>query len=71
MADEMTNKTNKTNKEQVNLILRWMDDFNFEVHEEFTGQYEVKSITSDSIVSVVKDTLIRQNLSLSKARGQC
>eukprot|EP00731_Ephydatia_muelleri_P034281 Em0054g4a len=68
MADETTDKTNK---EQVTLVLRWMDDSNFEVHEEFIGLYEVESITSDSIVSVVKDTLIRLNLSLSKARGQC
>ena len=48
-----------------------MDDSNFEVHEKFIGLYEVESITSDSIVSVVKDILIRLNLSLSKARGQC
>ena len=68
MADETTDKTNK---EQVTLVLRWMDDSNFEVHEEFIGLYEVESITSDSIVSVVKNTLIRLNLSLSKARGQC
>ena len=66
MADETTDKTNK---EQVALVLRWMDDSNFEVHEEFIGLYEVESITSKSIVSVVKDTLIRLNLSLSKARG--
>ena len=68
MADETTDITNK---EQVTLVLRWMDDSNFEVHKEFIGLYEVESITSDSIVSVVKDTLIRLNLSLSKARGQC
>ena len=42
MADETTDKTNK---EQVTLVLRWMDDSNFEVHEEirsgvhYFGQY--------------------------------
>ena len=58
MVDETTDTTNK---EQVTLVLRWMDDSNFEVHEEFIGLYEVESITSDSIVSVIKDTLIRLN----------
>ena len=68
MADETIDKTNK---EQVTLVLRWMDDSNFEVHEEFIGLYEVESITSDFIISIVKNTLIRLDLSLSKARGQC
>ena len=48
-----------------------MDGSNFEVHEEFIGLYKAESITSNSIVSVVKDTLIGLNLSLSIARGQC
>ena len=29
------------------------------------------SIGSDMLVSIIKDTLIRLNLPLSKARGQC
>lgn len=41
------------------------DDSNFEVHEEFIGLSEVESITLDSIVSVVKVTLIRLKLSMS------
>ena len=41
------------------------------VHEEFIGLHAVDSITSGSIVSVIKDTLTRLNLPLSKARGQC
>ena len=58
MVDETTDKTNK---ELVTLVLRWMDDSNFEVHEEFIGLYEVESVTSDCIISVIKNTLIRLN----------
>ena len=41
------------------------------VHEEFIGLYEVSSIEASSLVAVIKDTLLRLNLTLAKARGQC
>lgn len=40
-------------------------------HEDFIGLYEVASIEASSLVAVVKDTLLRLNLSLDRARGQC
>ena len=42
-----------------------------QIHEEFIGLYEVPSIESSMLVNVVKDTLLRFNLPLSKVRGQC
>ena len=35
------------------------------------GLYQVPRITSATLVSVIKDSLIRFNLSINKARGQC
>ena len=68
MADETTDVSNR---EQVTIILRWVDDSDFSVNEEFVGLYAVPSIDSDTLVSIIKDTLLRFNLPLSKARGQC
>lgn len=55
---------------QVTLVLRWVDD-DLVFHEEFMGLYQVPTITSATLVSVIKDSLIRFNLSINKARGQC
>lgn len=42
-----------------------------EVHEEFIGLYQCADITADTIVAILKDTLLRLNLQLSRCRGQC
>lgn len=55
---------------QVVIVLRWVDD-ELNVHEEFIGLYEVPSIEASSLVFVIKDTLLRVNLTLAKAHGQC
>ena len=67
MIDECTDVSNQ---EQVAIILRWVDD-QLTPHEEFIGLYAVPSIDSSMLVSIIKDTLVRMNLSLSKLRGQC
>ena len=41
------------------------------VREEFIGLYKVPSIEASFLVFVIKDTLLRMNLTLAKARGQC
>ena len=35
------------------------------------GLYMVPSIDADTLVTVIKDCLVRMNLSLTKCRGQC
>ena len=55
MSDETTDVSNR---EQVTIILRWVDN-DFGVHEEFVGLYEVPSIGSDVLVAIIKDTLLR------------
>ena len=68
MADETTDTSNK---EQVVIVFRYVDNTDFSVEEEFIGLYCVPSIESDTLVSILKDTLARLNLPLSKVRGQC
>ena len=66
-ADEVTNSSNK---EQVIVCLRWVDA-HFEAHEEFIGFHHVVDITTDTIVAVLKDTVLCMTLNLSICRGQC
>ena len=67
MADEVTDSSNR---EQVVICLRWIDT-NLEPQEDFIGLYKVESTAADVIVKVLKDTLLRFNLSINRCRGQC
>ena len=51
-------------------MLRWVDD-QLEVHEEFVGLHQVANIEATTLVAVIKDCLLRLNISLTKVRGQC
>lgn len=62
--------TDIANKEQLTLCFRWVDS-DFVAYEDFVGFYEIPNIVADTIVSVIKDALIRLNLPLDKCRGQC
>jgi len=67
MIDETTDVANK---EQVVVCIQWVDE-NLESHEDFIGLYEVGSTQAAMLVSVIRDVLVRLNLSVSKIRGQC
>ena len=67
IADEYTDISNQ---EQLTLCLRWVDD-HLEAHEDFLGFYNIPNIQSNTIVLVIKDALVRLQLSLSYCRGQC
>ena len=67
MVDETTDKANN---EQIVLVFRWVDDA-LVAHEEFVGLYLTDSITSEALVAVIKDTLVRLNLKIQHCRGQC
>ena len=58
------------NKEQFIICFRWVDK-GFNTHEDFIGIYNVDNIKSDTLVTVIKEVLIRLNIPLSNARGQC
>ena len=67
MADEMTDGSNK---EQLVICFRWLIKV-FYTHEEFIGIYCFDNIKANTLVTVIKDILIRLNTPLSNARGQC
>ena len=67
MADEATDSANK---EELVLCFRWVDNF-LEVHEEFIGLYQISDTSADTVVKVIKDTLVRMTLSIKRCRGQC
>ena len=67
MADE---KTDTANHQQFVLCLRWVDD-DLNPHEEFIGLQSVPNIVADTLVAVIRDVLIRMNLSITNCRGQC
>ncbi len=67
MVDETTDLSNT---EQMVICLRYVDD-NVEVHEELIGMYSLESTSAESILSMIKDVLLRLNLRISDCRGQC
>ena len=66
MADEVTDASNE---EQFVLCLRSVDD-DLVSHEDLIGLYRVPNICADTLVSYIRDVLIRMNLSMNKCRGQ-
>ena len=66
MSDE---RTDIANLEQLAICVRIVND-NFEVFERFLGFYEIPNIQSETIVTAIKDALIRMQLPLSSCHGQ-
>jgi hypothetical protein len=67
MIDETTDVSNK---EQVVVCIRWVDNL-LQAHEEFIGVQDVESTASSVLVLVVRDVLTRLNVSINTLRGQC
>ena len=67
MADETTDCSTI---EQCVIVIRWVDE-HLEPHEDFIGFYSIPTANSDTLVAVIKDALLRMNLSLANCRGQC
>ena len=61
--------TDASNKEQLVICIRWISNSDFEVHEDVIGLYAIDNISASTIVHVIKDALVRMNL--SRCRGQC
>ena len=64
IADEYTDISKK---ESLSMCFRWIKDL---AHEDFVGYYELPDIKSDTIVTAIKDSLIRMQLSLNDLRAQ-
>ena len=48
---------------------RWVDN-GLQAHEDFIGMYVTASTDANSIVAIIKDALMRMNLSLAQCHGQ-
>lgn len=53
------------------MLVLTLVDIDLSVHKEFIGLYAVSTIEASSLVFVIKDSLLRLNLTLAKACGQC
>ena len=62
--------TDISNKEQLTICIRWVDK-ELQAHEDFLGFYNVPDIGAETIVSAIKDVLLKLQLSLVNCRGQC
>ena len=58
------------NKEQAVFSVRWIDE-NVTLYEDFLGLYEMEKTDTDSIVHIIKDSLLRFGFDKEKLRGQC
>ena len=67
MVDETSDVSNK---EQLVFCVRWVD-CNLVAREEFIGLHSLDVTDAKTIAGVIKDILIRMNVSLSRCRGQC
>ena len=67
IADEYTDTSNK---EQLTICIRWIDKHQ-EVSEDFLGFFNIPGTGAETIVSVIKDVLLKLQLSLAYCRGQC
>ena len=67
IADECTDITNQ---EQLTICFCWIDE-NLDAHEDFAGFYRLPDIKAATIETVLKDALIRLQLSLNDCLGQC
>ncbi|XP_065643077.1 zinc finger MYM-type protein 1-like [Hydra vulgaris] len=67
MIDE---STDSSNMEQVTCVVRLITE-ELEVHEEFLGVYAVDSTDATTLVSLIKNVMIRMNLPMAKLQRQC
>lgn len=56
--------------EQVTFCIRTVHE-NFDISEDFIGLYETKNTEAGTLFEIVKDILLRLDLSLENLRGQC
>ena len=59
-----------SNKEQAVFCVRWIDE-NLTSYEDFAGLYEMEKTDADSIVRIIKDSLLGFGFDKEKLRGQC
>ena len=67
IADETADVSNK---EQLVICTWWVDDC-FVIHEDFISMHPLERTTADQVVAILKNALLRMNLNIQHACGQC
>ena len=67
MADETVDVSNK---KQLVICIRWVDHC-FVMYEDFIGMHALERTNADQVVAILKNTRLRINLDIQRARGQC
>lgn len=67
MVDETTDASCT---EHCVIVIRWVDS-QLEFHEEFIGFYAIATANADTIVTIIKEALLRMHLTLQACRGEC
>ena len=62
--------TDISEKEQLTICIRWIDK-HLEVSEDFLGFFNMPDTGAETIVSLIKDVLLKLQSSLAYCRGQC
>ena len=66
MADETRDVSNS---EQLGIVIRWVDT-DYIIHEDFIGMVHVPGTRASTLITAIKDVLIRCMLPLDNCRGQ-
>jgi len=67
ICDEVTDQCRQ---HQLGISVRWVDT-NFDVHEDFVELCLIPAGDAETIVKLIKDSLLRFRLPLENCRGQC
>ena len=67
MADECTDCLNK---DQFTINIRWVDQ-HLNAHKEFISLYQTSTIDANSLVSAIRDVLLRMNVKIADCCGEC
>ena len=58
-------------QEQVSVCTRTVDAESLVIEEHFIGLFQTSKTDADTLLTLVKDMLIKYNLELNNSRGQC
>ena len=67
MADETTDVSNK---KQLVICICWVDNC-FVIHEDFIGMHPLERTNADQVVAILKNALLRINLTIQRVHKQC
>lgn len=57
-------------KEQLSISIRWVNDVDYAIHEDFIGMHQVDTTDAETITLLIKDCLLRCSLPMINLHGQ-